>query len=215
MEGYGCTELSPVVSINLPDYDATGELQKAHQPGTIGLSLPGIAVKVVDQNTGEDLGPDHEGLLLIRGPNVMKGYLNNPEKTDAVIKGGWYQTGDIARINHDGFITITDRLSRFSKIGGEMVPHIKIEEAIHSFLNSSEQICVVTAVPDDKRGEKLIVLHTVDLDVAAVIEGLRKSGLPNLWIPDGDAFKKIEAIPLLGSGKLDLGAIKRKALEIK
>ncbi|MCC6758499.1 MAG: MFS transporter, partial [Candidatus Omnitrophica bacterium] len=215
MEGYGCTELSPVVSINLPDYDATGELQKAHQPGTIGLSLPGIAVKVVDQNTGEDLGPDHEGLLLIRGPNVMKGYLNNPEKTDAVIKGGWYQTGDIARINHDGFITITDRLSRFSKIGGEMVPHIKIEEAIHSFLNSSEQICVVTAVPDDKRGEKLIVLHTVDLDAAAVIEGLRKSGLPNLWIPDGDAFKKIEAIPLLGSGKLDLGAIKRKALEIK
>jgi acyl-[acyl-carrier-protein]-phospholipid O-acyltransferase/long-chain-fatty-acid--[acyl-carrier-protein] ligase len=209
MEGYGCTELSPVVCINLPDFDGPGELQKAQQQGTIGLPLPGIAVKVVDQNTGEALGIGSEGILLIRGPNVMKGYLNHPEKTKEVIKDGWYSTGDIAKINDDGFITITDRLSRFSKIGGEMVPHIKIEEAIHNFLNSPEQVCVVAAVPDDKRGEKIIVLHTVDLDIPAVLDGLRKSGLPNLWIPDADAFRKIEAIPLLGSGKLDLGAIKK------
>ncbi len=213
MEGYGCTELSPVVSVNLPDFDKEGEHQKAHQSGTIGLPLPGIAVKVVDQNTGEDLGPDKEGLLLVRGPNVMKGYLHQPEKTAEVIRDGWYKTGDIARIGLDGFITITDRLSRFSKIGGEMVPHIKIEDAIHAILGSSEQICVVAAIPDDKRGEKLIVLHTVDLDVAAVIDGLRRQNLPNLWIPDADAFRKIETIPLLGSGKLDLGAIKRKVLE--
>jgi acyl-[acyl-carrier-protein]-phospholipid O-acyltransferase/long-chain-fatty-acid--[acyl-carrier-protein] ligase len=214
MEGYGCTELSPVVSINLPDYDKTGDLQKAQQQGTIGLPLPGIAVKVVDQNTGETLAAEKDGLLLVRGPNVMKGYLNQPQKTSQVIRDGWYTTGDIARIGSDGFITITDRLSRFSKIGGEMVPHIKIEEAIHAVLSSSEQVCVVAAVPDEKRGERLVVLHTIDLDIASVLDGLKKIGLPNLWIPDADAFRKIDAIPLLGSGKLDLGAIKRQAMEI-
>jgi len=214
MEGYGCTELSPVTSINLPDFDGPGELQKAQQQGTIGLPLPGIAIKIVDQDTGATLGPDEQGLLLVRGPNVMKGYLNQPEKTKEVIKDGWYMTGDIAKVDTDGFITITDRVSRFSKIGGEMVPHIKIEEAIHTFLNSSEQICVVSAIPNDKRGEKLMVLHTVELDIPSVLEALKKSGLPNLWIPDNDAFHKIETIPLLGSGKLDLGAIKRKAAEI-
>lgn len=212
MEGYGCTELSPVVSINLPDYDATGEIQRAHEQGTIGLPLPGIAVKVVDRDTGADLGPDKEGLLLVRGPNVMKGYLNHPEKTGEVIKNGWYVTGDIAKVNTDGFITITDRLSRFSKIGGEMVPHIKIEEAIQKALNSSEQVCAVTAVADDKRGERLVVLHTVDVDANTVIDQLRKSGLPNLWIPDAESFKKIAALPLLGSGKLDLGALRKMAV---
>jgi acyl-[acyl-carrier-protein]-phospholipid O-acyltransferase/long-chain-fatty-acid--[acyl-carrier-protein] ligase len=215
MEGYGCTELSPVVSINLPDYDKTGDLQKAHQQGTIGLPLPGIAVKIIDQNTGEPLGPEQEGVLWIRGPNVMKGYLNQPQKTAEVIQDGWYSTGDIAKMGEDGFITITDRLSRFSKIGGEMVPHIKIEEAILQVLNLTEQVCVVAAVPDDKRGERIIVLHTVDLDAAMVVDGLRAGGLPNLWIPATDAFHKIETIPLLGSGKLDLGAIKRLALENK
>ncbi len=178
------------------------------------MPLPGIAVKVVEQNTGETLAAEKDGLLLVRGPNVMKGYLNQPQKTAEVIHDGWYTTGDIARIGQDGFITITDRLSRFSKIGGEMVPHIKIEEAIHAVLSSSEQVCVVAAVPDEKRGERLVVLHTIDLDIASVLDGLKKIGLPNLWIPDADAFRKIDAIPLLGSGKLDLGAIKRQAMEI-
>lgn len=214
MEGYGCTELSPVVSVNLPDFDKVGELQKAHEQGTIGLPLPGIAVKVVDQNTGETLGANQDGVLWIRGPNVMKGYLNQPEKTNDVIKDGWYISGDIARIAEDGFITITDRLNRFSKIAGEMVPHIKIEDAIQTFLNSTESVCVVTAIPDDKRGEKIIVLHVVDIDATVLLDGLKQSGLPNLWIPDADAFCKIETIPILGTGKLDLGAVKRLAIQI-
>jgi len=214
MEGYGCTELSPVVSINLPDYSEAGFLQKAQKPGKIGLPLPGIAVKIVDQNTGQSLGPNQSGLLLVKGPNVMKGYLNHPEKTKEVIKDGWYFTGDIAAVDEDGFLMITDRLSRFSKIAGEMVPHIKIEEAIHSILKFSEQIAVVTSVPDDKKGERLVVLHTQQIDVPALMEELKKSGLPNLWIPDKDLFYKIDALPLLGSGKLDLGTIKRRALEL-
>jgi acyl-[acyl-carrier-protein]-phospholipid O-acyltransferase/long-chain-fatty-acid--[acyl-carrier-protein] ligase len=213
MEGYGCTELSPVVSINLPDYDKEGALQKAGKRGTIGMPLPGIAVKVLDQNTLQPLGPNQNGLLLVKGPNVMKGYLNQPDKTNEVIKEGWYMTGDIARMDEDGFITITDRLSRFSKIGGEMVPHVKIEETIHNVLNSSEPIAVVTSIPDERKGERLAVLHTRDINIPELMDGLKKEGLPNLWIPDADLFLKIDALPLLGSGKLDLGAIKRKAQE--
>jgi len=214
MEGYGCTELSPVVSINVPDYSEEGLLQKAQKQGKIGLPLPGIAVKIVDQNTGQPLGPNQSGLLLVKGPNVMKGYLNHPEKTNEVIKDGWYLTGDIAAVDEDGFLMITDRLSRFSKIAGEMVPHIKIEEAIHSILKFSEQIAVVTSIPDDKKGERLVVLHTQQIDVAALTEELKKNGLPNLWIPDKDLFYKIDTLPFLGSGKLDLGTIKRRALEL-
>ncbi|OGX37495.1 MAG: hypothetical protein A3D87_08765 [Omnitrophica WOR_2 bacterium RIFCSPHIGHO2_02_FULL_50_17] len=213
MEGYGCTELSPVVSINLPDHGKDGSVQKAGKRGTIGMPLPGIAVKVLDQNTLQPLGPNQNGLLLVKGPNVMKGYLNWPDKTSEAIQEGWYRTGDIARMDEDGFITITDRLSRFSKIGGEMVPHIKIEETIHKALNFSEQIAVVTSIPDEKKGEKLAVLYTKDIDVLELINGLKKEGLPNLWIPEADLFLKIEVLPLLGSGKLDLGTIKRKAQE--
>lgn len=213
MEGYGCTELSPVVSINLPDHDKGGQIQKAQKRGTIGLPLPGVAVKILEQDSLQPLGPNQDGLLLIKGPNVMKGYLAQPEKTAEVIKNGWYATGDIARMDEDGFIMITDRLSRFSKIGGEMVPHIKIEEAIHKILGSCDQIAVVTSVPDEKKGEKIVVFYIEEIDVAALRAGL-KNDLPNLWIPDADLFYKIDAIPLLGSGKLDLGAIKHKAKEV-
>ncbi len=214
MEGYGCTELSPVVSINLPDNEREGSLQKAHKRGTIGLPLPGIAIKILDQNSSEPLGANQNGLLFVKGPNVMKGYLNQPTKTDEVIKDGWYYTGDIAQMDEDGFITITDRSSRFSKIGGEMVPHIRVEEAIHKILNASEQIAVVTSIPDDKKGERLAVFYAKDIDMPDLIAKLKNDGLPNLWIPDKDLFAKIDALPLLGSGKLDLGTIKRKAQEV-
>lgn len=214
MEGYGCTELSPVVSINLPDYQNEEAHQKAQKRGTIGLPLPGIAVKIVDQHTRQTLGVGQNGLLMIKGPNVMKGYLNQPEKTAEVIQDGWYMTGDIAQMDEDGFITITDRLSRFSKIAGEMVPHIKVEEAIHKVLNSSEQVAVVASVPDDKKGEKLVVLYTKDIDISALVNGLKSDGLPNLWIPDAGLFLRVDSIPLLGSGKLDLGVIKQKAQEL-
>lgn len=215
MEGYGCTELSPAVSLNFPDKELQGQIQKAQKRGTIGLPLPGVAVRIVDQNAMQPLGPDTDGLLLIKGPNVMKGYLNLPEKTKEVIKDGWYVTGDIARIDEDGFITITDRLSRFSKIAGEMVPHIKIEEAIHSVLGATEQMCVVTSVADDSRGEKLVVFHTVDVDPDSVRKRLSEHGLPNLWLPAGDSFHRISQIPFLGSGKTDFHQIRKLASELK
>lgn len=216
MEGYGCTELSPIVSLNLPDIkDERLRISEVlHKTGKIGLPLPGITVKVVDQDTRESLGANENGLLYVKGPNVMKGYLNNPEKTQEVIHDGWYFTGDIANIDEDGFIAITDRLSRFSKIGGEMVPHIKIEEKMHSILKVTEQVCVVSSVGDAKKGEKLVVLCLKDVDVPSLVDALKQSDLPNLWVPSAENFHKVDAIPILGTGKLDLGTIKKIAKEI-
>ena len=213
MEGYGCTELSPIVSLSLPDYRAKGIRQKTYKPGKIGLPLPGVAVKILNQETLAPAGLNENGLLFIKGPNVMKGYLHEEDLTSEVIKDGWYVTGDVANLDEDGFLMITDRLSRFSKIAGEMVPHIKIEERIHSLLNSSEQVCVVTSIPDEKKGEQLAVLCLKDVDVPALIDELKNDDLPNLWIPTVENFVKADAIPVLGTGKLDLGAIKRRVCE--
>jgi acyl-[acyl-carrier-protein]-phospholipid O-acyltransferase / long-chain-fatty-acid--[acyl-carrier-protein] ligase len=147
----------------------------------------------------------------VKGPNVMKGYLGQPEETAKVMHDGWYITGDIAMIDTDGFIHITGRLSRFSKIGGEMVPHIRIEEAIQKILGVEEstQLCVVvTSVPDERKGERLIVVHTpLSISPKEICERLTKIGVPNLWIPDADSFLEVETIPVLGSGKTDLKAV--------
>lgn len=214
MEGYGCTELSPVAAINLPDYIEDGIKQKGYKLGTVGHPLPGVAVKVVDPETGERLGPNSEGLLQVKGANVMMGYLNNPAKTAEVINNGWYVTGDIAKIDEDGFVTITDRLSRFSKIGGEMVPHGKVEEEIQDTIGFSDRTVVVTGISDPRKGERLVVLSTVSFEATVVVEKLQEKGLPNLWIPKPNDFFKIESFPLLGSGKLDLRAIKDIAQQL-
>ena len=160
LEGYGATECSPVVAVNTRDFRAPGFRQVGAKRGRIGHPLPGISVRIVDPETREPMPAGAPGLLLVRGPNVMQGYLGKPEKTAEVLQDGWYITGDIATEDEDGFLTITDRLSRFSKIGGEMVPHIKVEEKLHELAGATEQKFVVTAVPDGKKGERLVVLHT-------------------------------------------------------
>jgi len=139
LEGYGCTECSPVVTVNGRDFRAPGFRQVAGRRGKIGHPLPGISVKVVDLDTGEPVAPGAPGMLLVKGPNVMKGYLGRPEKTAEVLHNGWYTTGDVALMEEDGFLTITDRLSRFSKIGGEMVPHIRIEDKLHELAGSTSR----------------------------------------------------------------------------
>jgi acyl-[acyl-carrier-protein]-phospholipid O-acyltransferase/long-chain-fatty-acid--[acyl-carrier-protein] ligase len=216
-EGYGTTELSPVAGLNLTDVEMGGVKQVANKPGTIGRPLPGVTVRVVDpDNLDCDLGYEKEGLLLVKGPNVMKGYLKNPEGTARVIHNGWYITGDIAEIHHDGFVRITDRLSRFSKIAGEMVPHIAVEEKIQECVGQTEQVCAVTSVPDEKKGERLVVFLTADAgDPAEVHRMLRESGLPNLWLPNPNAYHVVEALPLLGSGKMDLRALKKMAADLE
>jgi acyl-[acyl-carrier-protein]-phospholipid O-acyltransferase/long-chain-fatty-acid--[acyl-carrier-protein] ligase len=151
-------------------------------------------------------------MLEIKGPNVMKGYLKQPERTDEKLNDGWYETGDMASIDADGFITITGRLARFSKIAGEMVPHGRVEEELHRLLGLSEQRLSVMGVPDEKRGERLLVLHTLDDNELEELKGkLSEAEIPNLWLPKLSDFQRIDEIPVLGTGKLDIKALKREA----
>ena len=215
LEGYGCTECSPVVAVNSPDFRAPGYLQISSRRGTIGKPLPGMVARIVDPESVQTLAPNQPGMLQVKGPNVMKGYLGRPEKTAEVLKDGWYTTGDIATMEEDGFLRITDRLSRFSKIGGEMVPHIKIEEKLHELAEATQQVFVVSAVPDEKKGERIVVLHTLPEEkLAPVLEKLAQSDLPPLWKPRPNQFFQVDALPYLGTGKLDLRAVKTKAAEM-
>ncbi|MDA0989963.1 MAG: AMP-binding protein, partial [Verrucomicrobia bacterium] len=212
LEGYGATELSPVVGANVADVDIDGRQQVGTKDGSIGHPFPGIAVKVVDPSSGEALGMNQEGLLLIKGPNVMRGYLNDPERTAAALQDGWYNTGDIGRVDADGFIFLTDRLSRFSKIGGEMIPHMAIEEKILEALGAVNPVIAVTAAPDERKGEQLVVLYTDEAgEVSRLQQVIKDSDLPNLWKPRPENFIHVDALPTLGSGKLDIQSIKETA----
>lgn len=214
LEGYGCTELSPVVSTNRPDFVQGSFRQVGHKPGTIGHPVPGVAVRVVDAESRRTVPIGSEGLLLVKGPNVMKGYLDRPDLSAEAIVDGWYVTGDVAKLDEDGFITITDRMSRFSKIGGEMVPHYKIEEIVHRILDTHEQLCVVVGIPDERKGERLVVIHKpLPVDIDTLWERLRADGIPPLWLPAKNAFFEVSELPVLGSGKLDLKGIKALAHE--
>jgi acyl-[acyl-carrier-protein]-phospholipid O-acyltransferase / long-chain-fatty-acid--[acyl-carrier-protein] ligase len=214
LEGYGATECAPVVAVNTKDFRAPGFRQVGAKRGSIGQPLPGISVRIVDPETNEPLPQGTPGLLIVRGPNVMRGYLGKPEKTKEVLRDGWYITGDIAALDEDGFLTITDRLSRFSKIGGEMVPHVRVEERLHEIAGLTEQTFVVTGIPDEKKGERLVVLHVLqEQDLRRVLEKLSESGLPNLWTPRANQFFFVEEFPYLGTGKLDLRRIRELALQ--
>jgi acyl-[acyl-carrier-protein]-phospholipid O-acyltransferase/long-chain-fatty-acid--[acyl-carrier-protein] ligase len=211
LEGYGCTECAPAVTVNTHDFRSAGFRQIGAKRGKIGHPLPGISVRIVDPETSAPLPVGQAGLMLVRGPNVMQGYLGRPDKTAEVLRDGWYVTGDIAAIDEDGFLQITDRLSRFSKIGGEMVPHIKIEEKLHELAGVTEQTFVVAGVPDEKKGERLVVLHKLAPEqLQPCLEKLAQCDLPNLWKPRADQFYHVDAFPCLGTGKLDL----RKAREL-
>jgi acyl-[acyl-carrier-protein]-phospholipid O-acyltransferase/long-chain-fatty-acid--[acyl-carrier-protein] ligase len=215
LEGYGCTECAPVVAVNTKDFRAPGFRQVGGKRGKIGHPLPGVSVRIVDPDSMQPVPTGTAGLMLVKGPNVMKGYLGKPEKTAEALRDGWYVTGDIAALDEDGFITITDRLTRFSKIGGEMVPHVKVEEKLHELAGATEQCFVVTAVPDGRKGERLVVLHTLDEEkLQPVLSALPECGLPNLWIPRGNQFFRVEKLPYLGSGKLDLRTLKESALNL-
>jgi acyl-[acyl-carrier-protein]-phospholipid O-acyltransferase/long-chain-fatty-acid--[acyl-carrier-protein] ligase len=216
LEGYGCTELSPVAVANVPDWQEGSVHQVGNKPGTIGQPIPGVAARIVDPDTFASVPPGGEGLLLIYGANVMKGYLNRPDLTAQVIRDGWYVTGDMAKFDEDGFIVITGRLARFSKIGGEMVPLQRIEDELQGLVGTSERMFVVTAIPDPRRGERLVVLHIPlnGADKHQLCEQLGSKGLPNLWLPSERDFFQVAELPLLGSGKLDLKKAKELALEL-
>ncbi len=214
VEGYGTTELSPVVSGNRPPSRDDTPGKSGNRIGTIGPPIAGVEVKVVDLQSGAELPRGEQGMLLVRGPNVMKGYLKRPDLTAEVMRDGWYVTGDLATIDADNYIRITGRISRFSKIGGEMVPHLRVEAALREVLKLDEQELhlAVTALPDATRGERLVVLHTgLAISPAEICKGMIASGVPALWVPSQDSFRQVGAIPLLGTGKLDLARLKEIA----
>jgi len=211
LEGYGATEMSPVISANVPDREHKGVKHPGLRAGSVGQPIPGVAAKVVHCESGESLGSGEAGLLLVRGPNRMLGYLNRPSETQAVLRSGWYVTGDIVIMDPDGFIRIVDRQSRFSKIAGEMVPHGKIEEVLQSIAANAP--CAVTAVADEHRGERLVAFvaacHLTPQDIWNELIG---SGMPNIWIPKPADIHLIDNLPMLGTGKVDLRAIRKMAV---
>jgi acyl-[acyl-carrier-protein]-phospholipid O-acyltransferase/long-chain-fatty-acid--[acyl-carrier-protein] ligase len=213
LEGYGCTECAPAVAVNTHDFRSAGFRQVGAKRGKIGHPVPGMSVRIVDPETFAATPAGQPGLLLVRGPNIMQGYLGRADKTSEVLQDGWYITGDIAAMDEDGFLQITDRLTRFSKIGGEMVPHIKIEERLHELAGTTEQTFVVAGVPDEKKGERLVVLHKLaDPQLQASLEKLAQCDLPNLWKPRPDQFFRVDSFAYLGTGKLDLRKIREIAL---
>jgi len=215
LEGYGTTECGPGVSFNVVDFRAPGFFQVGTKHGTVGHPLPGVSVKIIDPDTGEELPQGEAGLLHVKGPNIMTGYIGMPEKTAEVLHDGWYNTGDVAFLDEDGFITITDRLARFSKIAGEMVPHTKVEDELHRLLGLSEQAMAVTGVPDSGKGERLVVLHTLSNgDVERLVAKMDQSTLPKLWLPKYNSFYYIPEIPILGTGKMDIKRVKKLAREL-
>lgn len=214
LEGYGLTEASPVVSVNLPEglkrgkYCPQKSATKAHSVGEI---FPGMNAAVADPDTGEFLPIGSTGLLHLRGASIFGGYLNNPTETAKKLKdGGWLNTGDLASLDEDGFIFIKGRLSRFSKIGGEMVPHTSVEEAVAKALgvqNSETPQVAIGSRIDKAKGEALVLLSVPEIDMSNLRKLLTEAGLPNLWIPK--QVVHVEQIPVLGTGKLDLGKIHR------
>jgi acyl-[acyl-carrier-protein]-phospholipid O-acyltransferase/long-chain-fatty-acid--[acyl-carrier-protein] ligase len=212
LEGYGCTEMAPVVSVNTAGYDAGRESQAGAKAGSVGRPLPGVAVRTVDPETLAPLPQGCEGLLLVKGPNRMLGYLGQPEKTREALRDGWYNTGDIGALDEDGFLKITDRLARFSKIGGEMVPHLKIEEAVVQATGGEP--CCVTGIPDERKGERIAVLYTAaGISEAELWQRLAATDLPRLWLPKREDIHRVDAIPALGTGKVDFRGVRALAIE--
>ena len=207
-EGYGLTETAPVVSVNLPEPRPTkpGEqVQPLARLGSVGKMAPGIAAEIREPETDRKLSLHETGMLWLRGPNIFEGYLHDPERTADVLRDGWFKTGDIGRFDEDGFLYIEGRLSRFSKIGGEMVPHEAIEHKIIELLDLSgkeERGIAIMGVQDEAKGEAVVLLSAVDVDLAQLRDKLRDAGVPNLWIPK--RVQRVESIPVLASGKLDL-----------
>ena len=216
LQGYGLTETTPVSALNQPHppvTTGTAEAQIGRKPGAVGRLLPGMTARIVDPDSGVELDLSATGMLCLRGANVFPGYLNDEKKTMAAFRDGWFVTGDLARFDLDGFLYIEGRLSRFSKIGGEMVPHGTVEQKIAEVFAADQSdgyTLVVMGVPDAAKGEALVLLSTLDLKVSEVRDRLLAVGVVALWIPK--TIQRVEKIPVLGTGKLDLNQCKRLVL---
>ena len=211
LEGYGATELSPVCAVSLPNIEIDDLEETGNRPERIGRTLPNVAMKIVHPETGQALPAGEEGMILIKGSNVMKGYLRNEALTAKALNEGRYRTGDIGVMDEDSFFAITGRLSRFSKIGGEMVSHGAIEEALQQALKTGPYKLAIVSVEDERKGERIRVIHTLKKSNENIQETLRRIDIPNLWKPSPRDWINVESLPVLGTGKLDYRAMKTLA----
>jgi acyl-[acyl-carrier-protein]-phospholipid O-acyltransferase/long-chain-fatty-acid--[acyl-carrier-protein] ligase len=223
LEGYGLTETSPVSNVNLPDPEPIGLEEKgfvwlpSHRQGSVGHTLPGMAHRITNPDTGAPQPLHQSGMIWFKGSNIFEGYLNDPKRTADVLQDGWFRTGDIGRLDLDGFLYIEGRLSRFSKIAGEMVPHETVEEALVKALgleNESTRKIAVVGVPDPDKGEALILLTSVPggpehQEILDLRYRLLDKGMPPLWIPK--KMIRVSDIPILASGKLDVQSCEKIA----
>jgi len=219
MEGYGLTETSPATNVNLPTPEKDGDIPviEGNRFGSVGKFLPGMAVKMTNPATGKPSPIDKQGTIWLRGANIFPGYLGDEKKTAEVIKDGWFNTGDIGRLDDDGFLYIEGRLSRFSKIAGEMVPHETVEAAITKVLGldqETERKIAVVGIPDEQKGEAIALLTTIcgdtlEQECIDLRYKLMDQGLPSLWCPK--SFIPTDEIPILASGKLDIKACQQLA----
>jgi acyl-[acyl-carrier-protein]-phospholipid O-acyltransferase/long-chain-fatty-acid--[acyl-carrier-protein] ligase len=218
LQGYGLTETTPATNINQhnpPITTSTAAEQLGKRTGAVGRLMPGMTARIVDPDTGEELPMTSTGMLWLRGANVFPGYLNDHEKTTAALRDGWFITGDLGRFDNDGFLFIEGRLSRFSKIGGEMVPHGTIEQRILDLFGWEQTdgpAMAITGIPDATKGEALVLLTTQDVTLEQLRSKLLESGLPNLWVPK--ILRKVDKIPMLGTGKTDLKGVRNLAIEL-
>ncbi len=214
-EGYGATETTPVASVNVPDTiePETWKVQTGQKPGTVGMPLPGTCFRIVDPETYAALPIGEDGLILISGGQVMLGYLNDAQRTqEAIIEldgRRWYKTGDKGHLDEDGFLTIVDRYSRFAKIGGEMISLSAVENIIQQLLPSDAIEIAATNLKDDKKGEKIVLLATGNIDASELKKRFIESGTNPLFIPSHIIL--VNELPKLGSGKTDYSAIKKVA----
>ncbi|MEI6463284.1 MAG: AMP-binding protein [Verrucomicrobiota bacterium] len=217
LQGYGLTETTPASNINQPHPPvvvSTNEPQEGKRPGSVGRMMPGMTARIVDPETGQDLPFTATGVIHFRGANVFGGYLDDPAKTAAAFCDGWFVTGDLGRFDADGFLFIEGRLSRFSKIGGEMVPLGTVEQKImeaFGWEQTESPVVFVSTVPDPTKGEALVLLTTQDVTADVLRARLMALDVPNLWVPK--IIHRVDQIPMLGTGKTDLKRCREIAVE--
>ncbi|MBJ7283544.1 MAG: AMP-binding protein, partial [Akkermansiaceae bacterium] len=200
---------SPATNVNLPDLVLNNTLPSSRS-GTVGQMLPGLAIKITDPVTDKEIPIDSQGIIWLKGANVFSGYLDDPVKSAEVLSDGWFRTGDVGRVDDAGFLYIEGRISRFSKIAGEMVPHETVEAAINKVLGldtESERRIAVVGVPDEQKGEAILLLSSVSgssliQECIDLRYKLMDEGLSSLWCPK--RIIAVNEIPVLASGKLDI-----------
>ncbi|MBP8960264.1 MAG: AMP-binding protein [Bacteroidales bacterium] len=199
-EGYGTTETSPVVSTNIPGYN---------KPGSIGKVIPNMQVKIINIDTGEECKPGEVGKIMVKGDSVMKGYYGDPELTAKVLKDGWYDTGDMGFLDEDGFLWHAGRFRRFTKVGGEMVSLVKVENILEKYIPEGVSCCVVE-ISDEKKGSYIVAAVSEQVNKTEILRKMMYD-LPSIALPR--QFIVINNLPVMGTGKIDFTTVTKLVQE--